>query len=73
LRAARDIRNTHDVHTDDFSTGLFDLLELPKGGFSTSAGYRKTLNKPEEIPETGLCDYLVGGKDAHAVDFGGRL
>jgi len=43
LRAARDIKNTHNVHTNDFSTGLLNLLELPMGmGRSTaSTGYRK--------------------------------
>jgi len=32
-----------------------------------------TVNKPQEIPETGLCNYLVGRKDAHTVDFRSRL
>jgi len=73
LRAARDIKNTHNVYTDDFSTGLLDLLELPMGRSTAGPGYRKTMNKPQEIPETGFCDYLIGCKDAHTVDFRGRL
>lgn len=31
LRAARDIKNTHNVHTDNLATGLLDLFELPRG------------------------------------------
>lgn len=30
LRAARDIKSTHNVHTDNLSTGLLDLAELPR-------------------------------------------
>jgi hypothetical protein len=72
LRAARDIKDTHNVHTNDLSTGLFDLLELPGKPELTSHPMKRGII-PQKIPETGLGDNLIRGKDTHAVDFGRRF
>ena len=65
-------KNTDNIDANDLAIGLLDLLQLPNV-LSVVEDTDNGDNAPEEIPEPRLGNDLVRGKNAHAVDFGGRV
>jgi len=67
--------DTYEVNANDFAIGLLDFFQFPEGRVNTISVKLFFLapGAPQEIPEAGLSNDLVGREDAHAVDFGSRV
>lgn len=63
---------TNNVHPDDLSIGLLDLLQLSIRSVSNGDPCLDSMlfGAPQEIPESRLGNDLIGREDAHAVYLG---